>query len=122
MITGIAFTAYPSANVAKLREWYQNVLGVTFGKPYMEDGNEEYNEARIGDGYFSLMNSGWLQATPGSGVGITFEVSDIDETIATLRERGVKIEDPYVTPVCKVASLHDPEGNKVTLHQITVPH
>jgi hypothetical protein len=39
-----------------------------------------------------------------------------------LRSKGAKIDDPYPTPVCKVTSLNDPEGNKVSIHQITVPH
>ena len=58
----------------------------------------------------------------GSASGIVFEVDDIDKTIANLRSKGVQVDDPYPTPVCKIASLNDMEGNKVSLHQVTVPH
>ena len=97
------------------------MLGLTFRVPVVEDGVEQYAEATW-DGYFSLIQSDWVERAPGSGCGVAFEVDDIDATIAQLRAAGVKAEDAYETPVCKVTSFDDPEGNKVTLHQITVPH
>ncbi len=122
MIKEIAFVAYPSRSVKSTREWYQTMLGLKFGPPFAEDGVEQYAESQVGSGYFSLMTSDWMEREPGSGVGVAFEVDDIEETLAGLRAKGVKAGDPYETPVCKVASFEDPEGNKVTLHQITVPH
>lgn len=122
MIKEIAFVAYPSRSVKATREWYQTMLGLKFGPPFAEDGVEQYAESQVGSGYFSLMTSDWMEREPGSGVGVAFEVDDIEETLAGLRAKGVKAGDPYETPVCKVASFEDPEGNKVTLHQITVPH
>jgi predicted enzyme related to lactoylglutathione lyase len=122
MIKEIAYTAYPAKDVASLRKWYQDTLGLNFNAPYVEEGVEMYNEANVGGGYFSLMTSEWLQRDPGSASGIVFEVDDIDATIADLRGKGLDVENPYATPVCKVTSFTDAEGNKVTLHQITVPH
>jgi predicted enzyme related to lactoylglutathione lyase len=63
-----------------------------------------------------------LNVTRAGASGIAFEVDDIVQQIADLRAKGIEIADPYETPVCKVASFNDAEGNKVTLHQITVPH
>jgi hypothetical protein len=42
--------------------------------------------------------------------------------VKDLRSKGIEIEDPYETPVCKITSFNDLEGNKVSLHQVTVPH
>jgi predicted enzyme related to lactoylglutathione lyase len=122
MIKEIAFTAYPCANVAKTRAWYEEQLGLQFDAPYAEDGVEQYNEAPVGNGFFSLMTHEWMERPAGSGIGVAFEVDDLDAAIARLRTNGVTIADPYETPVCKIASFDDPDGNKVTLHQITVPH
>jgi predicted enzyme related to lactoylglutathione lyase len=122
MIKEIAFTAYPAKDVASLRKWYEDKLGLSFGAPFEEDGVEKYNEAKIGDGYFSLLTHEWIERDPGSASGIVFEVDDIDRTVADLRAKGVEAEDPYATPVCKISSFTDPEGNKVSIHQITVPH
>jgi len=122
MIKGIAYTAYPAKDVAKLRTWYQQTLGLSFSESFAENGVARYCETKIGDGYFSLMLHEWLDRAPGSGCGVVFEVDNIEDAIAALRGKSVTIEDPYDTPVCRVSSFEDPEGNKVTLHQITVPH
>jgi predicted enzyme related to lactoylglutathione lyase len=122
MIKEIAFTAYPSRDVAALRKWYEDMLGLNFDGPYVEDGVEKYNQANVNGGYFSLLWHGWIEREPGSASGVAFEVDDIDKTIADLRAKGVDAQDAYATPVCKLSSFNDPEGNRVTLHQITVPH
>ena len=122
MIKEIAFNAYPAKDVPALRRWYEEKLGLKFGAPFLEDGVELYNEANVGGGYFSLITPQWIGREPGSASGIVFEVDDIDKTIADLRGKGLEVEDPYVTPVCKISSLIDAEGNKVSLHQVTVPH
>jgi predicted enzyme related to lactoylglutathione lyase len=122
MIKEIAYTAYPSENVQSTREWYERMLGLTFNGPYAEDGVEKYNEAQIGNGYFSLMTTEWIRRPAGSGIGVFFEVDNIEETSKQLRDKGITVEDIYETPVCKITSFEDPEGNKVSLHEITVPH
>ena len=122
MIKDIAFTAYPAKDVAALRKWYEDNLGLAFTGAYEEDGVEQYNEAKIGNGYFSVMTHAWIEREPGSASGIVFEVDDIDATVAGLRAKGLEVGDPYATPVCKIASLNDAEGNKVSLHQVTVAH
>jgi len=122
VIKNIAFSAYPAQNVAALRQWYESTLGITFGAPYMEEGVEQYNEADIGGGYFSLMNHNWMQQPAGSGAGVSFEVDDLDGRLAELKAKGVEADEPYVTPVCKLSTIRDAEGNKVILHQTTVPH
>jgi predicted enzyme related to lactoylglutathione lyase len=122
MIKEIAFTAYPSANVQSTREWYERVLGLTFSAPYAEDGVEQYNEAHVGNGWFSLMNHEWMERDAGTGAGVSFEVDNIEAAADNVRAHGVAVADIYETPVCKLASFSDPEGNRVTLHQITVPH
>jgi len=122
MIKEIAFTAYPAKDVTGLRKWYEEKLGLTFSGPYEEDGVEKYNEANVGGGYFSILWQGWADRDPGSASGVVFEVDNIEDTIADLRKKGIQAEDPYDTPVCRISSFEDLEGNKVSLHQITVPH
>jgi predicted enzyme related to lactoylglutathione lyase len=119
VIKEIAFTAYPSDNVKSTREWYEKMLGLKFSGAFEENGVEMYNEANVGPSCFALMTSQWVQRKPGSGVGVAFEVDDIEKTAKSLRDAGVTVEDIYTTPVCKVTSFDDPEGNKVTLHQST---
>ncbi|MGD0969418.1 MAG: VOC family protein [Candidatus Aquilonibacter sp.] len=119
MVKDIAFTAYPSDNVKSTREWYEKMLGLKFSGAFEEKGVELYNEANVGPACFALMTPQWIQREAGTGVGVAFEVDNIEGTVKSLRDAGVTVEDIYTTPVCKVASFDDPEGNKVTLHQST---
>lgn len=123
MIKEIAFVAYPASDVAALIPFYRDTLGLALSNTYDEDGKPQWAEFSLpNNGWFGVMTKDWLERPAGSGAGVAFEVDDIDRTIADLRGKGVKIDDPYETPVCKLASFVDPEGNKITLHQITVPH
>src|ERR1700722_15400811 len=121
MIKEIAFTVYPAKDVAGLRKWYEDKLGLKFTGPYEEEGVEKYNESTIGGGAFSVMTTQWADRDPGSASGIVFEVDDIDKSIVDLRGKGIEVEDAYETPVCKSSSFVDGEGNKVSYHQVTVP-
>ena len=113
MIKEIAFTAYPAKDVVGLRKWYEDMLGLKFSGPYEEDGVEKYNEANVGNGgYFSVLTTEWADREPGSASGIVFEVDDIDKTVADLRGKGIEVEDPYATPVCKITSFQRFRGQQ----------
>ncbi|MFN2448493.1 MAG: VOC family protein [Candidatus Baltobacteraceae bacterium] len=120
MIKDIAFTAYPAKNVAALRDFYRDALGLTFSAAFEEDGVLKYDEARVGSGWFAVMTVEWLEIAPCAG--LAFEVDDLEQTMAALKAKGVEPEGAYDTPVCRLSSFNDPEGNKVTLHQTTVAH
>ncbi len=120
MIKDIAFSAYPAKDVEALRKFYTDTLGLKFTGPFDEEGVLKYDEAQVGSGWFSVMTDQWLETAPNGGVA--FEVDDIEKTADELRSKGIAIEQIYDTPVCRLTSFNDPEGNKVTLHQVTVPH
>lgn len=122
MIKEIAFTAYPAKDVAGLRKWYEEKLGLNFKSPWIEDGVEKYNEAPVGAGWFSLLWHEWVDRAPGSASGVVFEVDNIDDSVKELRGKGVDVEDVYDTPVCRITSFADAEGNKVSFHQRTAPY
>lgn len=117
MIKEVAFFAYPCRNVGSTRAWYERFLGLAFAGPYIEHGVEKYNEAHIGESCFSLMSDEWLEGAAGTGVGIAFEVADLLVSVAALKDQGIQVSDLFDGPVCKQATLRDPEGNRITLHQ-----
>jgi predicted enzyme related to lactoylglutathione lyase len=122
MVKEIAFTECPAKDVAALRRWYEEKLGLRFGAPHVQDETEKYAQAKVGDGYFSVSTFEWIGRAAGSASGVYFQVDDIAKTVADLRGKGVEVSEPVNTPVCRVAYLEDAEGNKVSLHQITVSH
>lgn len=120
MVKDIAFTAYPAKDVPALREFYTSVLGLNFSGPFEEEGVLKYDEAKVGNSWFAVLTTDWADVHPSGGV--SFEVDDIDNMLETLKGRGIKVEEVYDTPVCRISGFSDPEGNRVTLHQTTVPH
>jgi len=102
VIKEIAFTAYPSKDVATLRKWYEDKLGLKFGSPYEEDGVEKYNEANVGGGYFSILWHEWQDRAPGSASGVVFEVDDIDKETAELRGRASRLKTPMRRPSARL--------------------
>ncbi len=120
MVKDIAFTAYPAKDVAALRDFYAKNLGLKFTGEFAEDGVLKYDEAQVGSSWFAVMTTDWAEIAPSGG--LAFEVDDIEKTLADLRAKGVDVQNVYETPVCKLSSFNDPEGNKVTLHHTTVAH
>ncbi len=119
IVKGIAFIAYPCRDVKSTREWYEEMLGLSFAGPYVENGTEKYNESHMGPDCFSLMSDEWLDGVAGTGVGLAFEVEDLDVAVWLLRTKGVDVTDLFEGPVCKQGTVRDPEGNRITLHQRT---
>ncbi len=119
MIKEIAFTAYPATDVEKLRNFYRDALGLTFGNEFAEDGVLKYDEATIAGGCFAVMTQEWIDRPPGSASSVVFEVDDIEQARGDLQARGVEVEEIHDTGVCRLTSFQDPEGNKVSLHQRT---
>ncbi len=117
MIKDVAFSAYPCADVASVRAWYERHLGLQFKEPYLEDGVEKYNEAHIGAACFSLMWQGWMETAAGTGNGVAFEVDDIERTAADLRQAGIPVGAIEELPTCKIASVRDSEQNRLILHE-----
>ena len=120
MIKDIAFTAYPAKDVKALRAFYTDALGLNFTAAFEQEGALMYDEAKVGNGFFAIATTQWMEDHPGQG--IAFEVDDIEKTAGDLRSRNIEIGEIHDTPVCRIGSFTDPEGNQVTLHQTTVPH
>jgi predicted enzyme related to lactoylglutathione lyase len=120
IVKDFAFVAYPAKDVAALRKFYTDAMGFKFGEPFVEDGIEKYAEAQVGSAWFAVVTDEWARVVPGAGAA--FEIDDIEAAVEDLKRKNVRVGDIHPTPVCKIGSFTDPEGNDVTLHQTTVPH
>ncbi|MGH7737651.1 MAG: VOC family protein [Candidatus Tyrphobacter sp.] len=117
MIKEIAFTVYPAKDVAKMREFYRENLGLRFGQPFEENGTLKYDEANVGDGTFAVMTETWVERPAGSAGSVVFEVDDLEKMRTDLIAKGIAVDDIVDFGVCTYAAFSDPEGNKVSLHQ-----
>jgi len=112
----IAFVAYPVTDMVRARAFYEGVLGL---KPTSPIGSEtpHWIEYNIGPGTLGIGSSPrWLPSADGPSVAL--EVEDFEAAVATLRENKIAIIiGPMETPVCHMATVQDPDGNKLTLHR-----
>lgn len=114
MIQSIAFTLYPVADMARSKEFYENVLGLEVSSTF----GDQWVEYDLGGNTFAItsMNIGRTPGAKGAAVG--FEVSDFEAFTKKLKEKSVKfILDNYETPVCRMSVIEDPDQNHITIHK-----
>lgn len=114
MITEIAFTVYPVTDVPRARRFYEDILGL---KPE-SNWEDKWVEYDIKGGTFAITS--WLEENkPGTqGAEVAFEVDDLDAFVAQIKARGVSLtKEVFATPVCRLAVVADPDGNRVIIHQ-----
>lgn len=112
-IVEIAFSAYPVTDLSRARAFYEGVLGLTPSPT----ANPHWVEYEIGPHTLGIGSAeGWLPNKDGGSVGL--EVEDFDAAIAELRAADVTFRmEPFSTPVCRMAIIHDPDGNSVLIHK-----
>jgi predicted enzyme related to lactoylglutathione lyase len=112
----IAFIAYPVADIARARKFYEGVLGLKPNAPLKAE-DQKWIEYDLGPGTLGIgCSPQWLPSPNGPSAAL--EVEDFDAAVATLREHKVPIIiGPLDLPNCSMATIQDPDGNKLTLHR-----
>jgi len=114
VIKDIAFTGSSVTDMKRARAFYEDVLGLKLSE---EMAGGKWIEYQAGNGTFAITNID-PQTPGGLGTAIAFEVDDIDATVRELKQSGAKfLFDKSETPVCWIAIVYDPDGNKVVIHQ-----
>ena len=112
----IAFAAYPVTDMERARKFYEGVLGLEPNSTPKSE-NPKWIEYDIGTGTLGIGSSPqWLPSPDGPSVAL--EVEHFEEAVATLRQHQIPIIiGPLDLPSCRMATVRDPDGNKVTIHQ-----
>jgi predicted enzyme related to lactoylglutathione lyase len=112
----IAFIAYPVTDLGRARKFYEGVLGLKPNAP-LKSEDQKWIEYDIGPGTLGIgCSPQWLPSPNGPSAAL--EVEDFDAAVATLREHKVPIIiGPLALPNCSMATVQDPDGNKLTLHK-----
>jgi predicted enzyme related to lactoylglutathione lyase len=114
MIQSIAFVLYPVSDIKASRHFYESQLGL---KLTSEFGGQWF-EYDIGAGTFAICKGDEQHPVPVRGAVVALEVDDIQAEVARLKKLGVKLGmDITQTPVCRMATVRDPDGSEVMLHQ-----
>jgi predicted enzyme related to lactoylglutathione lyase len=114
MITSIAFTVYPVSNMERARAFYEHVLG--FHPTYHY--RDIWLEYDLCGSTFAITTTQMGHTAGAKGAVVAFEVSDFDAFLNKMKERAVSIvTEAFDTPVCRMAVIEDPDGNRITIHK-----
>ena len=116
-IAEIAFIGYPVTDVDRARGFYEGVLGLSPSRTF-GGGDRLWIEYDLGPTTFAISNMAMENWKPSpDGPNVAFEVVDFDAAIAELKAKQISFELDMETPVCWMALIADPDGNKLTVHK-----
>jgi catechol 2,3-dioxygenase-like lactoylglutathione lyase family enzyme len=117
-IAEVAFIGYPVTDAERARGFYEGVLGLSPSRTF-GGGDRVWIEYDLGPTTFAISNMAKENWKPSSdGPNVAFEVVDFDAAIAELKVKRVPFNvEPMETPVCWLAVIADPDGNKLTVHK-----
>lgn len=112
----ISFVAYPVTDISRARQFYEGVLNLKLNAPVKSE-HPHWIEYDIGSGTLGIKSSPqWLPSQDGASVAL--EVEDFNAAVGSLREHNVPIiAGPMEMSTCHMATVRDPDGNKLTLHR-----
>ncbi len=113
MIQRLAFIAYSVRDLPAAKTFYRDTVGLTPGDLF----GDHWAEFDVDGVTFGIGNGEPLGITPGTSFSATFEVADIDAERHRLLDLKVPVTEVHETPVCFVAFVTDPEGNKFGIHE-----
>jgi predicted enzyme related to lactoylglutathione lyase len=113
-INEAAFFAYPVTDMDRSRKFYEGVLGLHVTQ---EPGPVKWMEFDLGNATLGLgCYDGWKPSS--DGAMLSLEVDNFDTAIAELKKLPIKFHyEPLETPVCHMAIVEDPDGNRVMIHK-----
>ncbi len=120
-VTELAFCCYAVTDMARARAFYEGVLGL---KPtsVFDGGENKFVEYEFGPYALAIGSSPFFKPNP-DGCSAALEVENFDEAIAHLKAQNVKFRmEPFPTPVCQMAMIHDPDGNTLCIHKRKAGH
>ena len=113
-INDIAFVGIPVTDMKRARAFYEGALGL---QPDPEMTGEHWTEYSIGEGTLAIACVGEQWKPSNEGTSAALEVENLEEAIARFEE-GKITYDKVDSPVCRMAIIEDPDGNKLIIHKL----
>jgi predicted enzyme related to lactoylglutathione lyase len=115
-ITNIAFTGIPVTDIKRARAFYEGVLGLQPSGEFMQGVWIEYE---IGGETLAIGSVGEQWKPSPDGTSVAIEVENFDQAISDLKKANVHFDaEPFESPVCHMAVVQDPDGNKIIIHKL----
>lgn len=118
-IREIAYTVYPVKDAGRSRTFYESTLGLTAGKTFAKNGKQwvEYDIGAGTLGITDMNDDNWQPSKHGAATAL--EVEDFDAAVQWLKSQQVGFQtEPWESPACRMATVFDPDGNCIAIHQL----
>ena len=113
----IAFIYHQVADIARAREFYEQLLGLKVGIEYEGAPAKWWIEYEVAGIAFAIKN--FEPSVTKSGAILALEVADIDAAFAVVRAAKIEITENITEfPRCRSFTVKDPDGNEIILHQL----
>jgi len=121
MIKALAHICFVVRDLERSLAFYQEALGLELAFDFKRESGERHGVyLHAGRDTFIELFTGQIEerAARQSYQHFCLEVDDINESVASLRAKGVTVTDPKLEmDLSWQAWLADPEGNRIELHQ-----
>jgi predicted enzyme related to lactoylglutathione lyase len=112
----IGFVAIPVTDIKRARAFYEGVLGLQKSGEFM---NGLWIEYGLGKDTLAIASISETWTPSDQGTGAALEMEDFDAAIAELKKANVIFAmDAFESPVCHMAIVQDPDGNKLMIHKL----
>ncbi len=114
-IKEVAFVGIPVTDIKRARAFYESTLGL---KCTSESAGGMWVEYDIGSCTVGIGCYGDVWKPSADGTCLALEVEDLELAIGDLKARGATFAVNLTnTPVCRLAIICDPDGNRIMIHQ-----
>jgi predicted enzyme related to lactoylglutathione lyase len=112
----IGFVGIPVTDVKRARHFYEDVLGLLKSGEFM---NGQWVEYEAGNDTLAIAHTGEDWKPSDQGTAAALEVEDFDRAVDELKKAHVPfVLEPAESPVCFMAVIQDPDGNKLMIHKL----
>ena len=107
-------------SVGRLTNFYRDALGFSVTFPDSSEDLAREAWVTLDSGSCQLAIHGGGEVRTSGSVILSIRVDDLDFAVFDLKEKGFDIEPIYeVAPGVKSAKMRDPEGNRLSLEQVS---
>ena len=112
-VLGIDYSFFAVSDMQKSISFYRDTLGIPLARLILED---TWAEFEINPGTLVLGQGGSFGHIGGGTIALA--VNDATATIEELEQAGISVYWALEeTPVCFLAIVEDPDGNRIVIHQ-----
>jgi predicted enzyme related to lactoylglutathione lyase len=116
-VRAVDFYMYGVADMDRALGFYRDTLGLAVAADY----EGQWIEFAIGAATLALIGPPHgTPARPGiqGGGAVALAVESVQDSLEELKAKGIQVvSGPHDTPVCHMAMIADPDGNRIWLHQ-----